>query len=178
MTCLVVVTMMLDVVVAAMLHFGMPATPPPAITHKHNAAQRGWQPSAYQGRLYDRQLDVNYRRCVGQREGQWVYWITDPDGYYGTYQLTRALGVGAGWMVAKELKRTYPHKVAKRIGAQLRAHTPDKWTRFYADMAFWVILRGGTGHGTSGAKHWAGGNWSCTPGMTFKPSMGWYGANA
>lgn len=161
-------------VAAAILTLGGHDTHPPKPLKGHVPSQRGFEPAEYQGRYrYPNQEGV--RRCITQREGQNVYWITDPP-YYGTYQMTKALGVGAAWMIQKELRQMFGDKRGIHIGRTLRAHTPDHWNRYYSDMAWYTVYN--WKHRSSGAHHWAGGNWSCHDGMTWKPAMGWYGANS
>jgi hypothetical protein len=45
---------------------------------------------------------------------------------------------------------------AAALMAKLRLTTPNKWSRYWQDRAFWTIFN----HG-AGASHWAGGYVSC-----------------
>ena len=142
-----------------------PAAAPPAPLAGHVASQRGAAPSAYTGEYYN-PIDEGYRRCVAQREGGHIYWLATGNGYFGTYQMTLALSNGAGWMVQPELVRTYGRKAGTRIARTLRSRPISDWNRHYADMAFWTVLN--WEHRASGARHWAGGRWTCTPGMAWR----------
>lgn len=139
------------------------AVMPVVTATKSDPNQTGRKPSAYQGRFYDSGLEP-YRQCVAQREGRHQYWVTGNNGgYQSTYQMTPALVRGAAWMMTRELKQVY----GKEMGLKIRnilLETPGKrWARQWMDQAFWTVLnwRGKT----SGAQHWAGGRFSCFPGM-------------
>jgi hypothetical protein len=140
----------------------MPVDPPPPTALVSAASQNGLQPSAYTGRKYRAKFE-QFRRCVGQREGRFQYFVTGANGFYeSTYQMTDALVRGAAWEMRPELVAMWGKRGAAIFHVLLDA-PGHRWSRFYMDMAFWTILnaRGDL----SGARHWAGGRFSCTPTM-------------
>ena len=137
-------------------------TPPPLLAQGHDT---GAQPSAYTGHYY-RSVDEGFRLCVGQREGRHQYWVTGSRGrYVGTYQMTRALARGAVWMMAREWAHLYGKAQARHMRVTLHHTDPTKWSREVWDQAFWTVLN--YKGPRSGARHWAGGRYSCTPGMAW-----------
>jgi hypothetical protein len=140
----------------------MPSSPPPPTASVSDPDQTGRQPSAYTGRKY-RAEHEQFRLCVAQREGRFQYGVTGSNGFYeSTYQMTDALVRGAAWEMRDELVDTWGRAGWRTFRVLLR--TPGRnWSRFYMDMAFWTILnaRGDL----SGARHWAGGRFTCQPGM-------------
>jgi hypothetical protein len=140
----------------------MPVEPPPPTASVTDPGQRGLRPSAYQGSKY-RERDEQYRRCVGQREGRFQYFVTGSNGFYeSTYQMTDALVRGAAWEMRAELIDTWGRD-GWRTFRVLLVTPGHRWSRFYMDMAFWTILNARGER--SGARHWAGGRFSCSPGM-------------
>lgn len=147
-------------VLAAALAVAPMADEPPLFSPGRD---QGAQQSAYVGRYYN-PADEGYRKCVAQREGRFQYWTTGANGrYVGTYQMTRALARGAVWMMAKEWADLYGPAVAKRMREQLHTVDPTRWSREVWDQAFWTVLNWSGPR--SGARHWAGGRFTCTPGM-------------
>ena len=74
-----------------------PTAPIPVVTQPSDPSQNGIAPSAYRGRYFRAALEP-FRKCIAQREGRGQYGVTGSNGYYeGTYQMTDALAVGAGW---------------------------------------------------------------------------------
>lgn len=135
------------------------SAPPPVVMDKSDPIQTGYRPSAYTGQYYNEHQEP-YRKCVGQREGRFQYWVTGSNGYYeSTYQMTDALVAGASWMMRPELKKMFGKQRGKEIGEQLLKTPGRKWHRFYMDMAFWTILN--WKGDWNGKKHWAGGRWRC-----------------
>ncbi len=135
------------------------SAPPPVVMSKSDPIQTGYQPSAYTG-LYYNEHQEPYRKCVGQREGRFQYWVTGSNGYYeSTYQMTDALIAGASWMMRPELKKMFGPEKGREIGEQLLKTPGRKWHRFYMDMAFWTILN--WKGDWNGKKHWSGGRWHC-----------------
>jgi hypothetical protein len=140
-----------------------PSYPAP-LADKSDPDQMGYGPSEYTGKFY-REVDEHYRRCVAQREGRFQYWVTGNNGFYeSTFQMTDALVRGASWMIQPELKSMFGARAGKKIALTLRNSPGHKWDRFYMDMAFWTILNWNGPR--SGAFHWAGGRFTCTPGMS------------
>ena len=143
----------------------------------HGSASRlskdlsGWERSAYRGKFYNADQEP-YRKCVGFREASFGYTARGggnldgvPGGDYGgTYQMSPALQRGVTWMLYKELKQEVGKKEAKRLTRILRSIPAEKWNRYWQDAAFYTILN--WKHKASGAHHWAGGRWSCSPTMT------------
>ena len=157
---------MLEILVlAAALFVGPEAaqSPPPVVALRIDPNQTGRQPSAYRGEYFEEAMEP-YRKCVGQREGRFQYWVTGSfSRFFGTYQMTGELVTGAAWMMGAELKSLYGPSTGREIRDTLLGTPGNKWARYYADMAFWTVLnwesRG------SGAHHWAGGRFSCRVGM-------------
>lgn len=144
--------------ISLILAAALVAAPAP-VAAKTDPIQTGYQPSAYTGEYY-REHQEPYRKCVGQREGRFQYWVTGNNGYYeSTYQMTDALVRGAAWMIRPELKDMFGAEEGKRIGDILLVTPGHKWHRFYMDMAFYTILN--YKGEWSGKKHWRGGRWSC-----------------
>lgn len=140
----------------------MPTEPPDVTAPATAASQHGIQHSSYTGRKF-RAQDEPYRRCVAQREGRHQYGVTGSNGMYqGTYQMTAALVRGAAWEMRAELIATWG-SAGRHTFRTLLATPGHRWDRFYQDMAFWTILNARGER--SGAKHWAGGRFTCTPGM-------------
>jgi hypothetical protein len=107
--------------------------------------------SLYQGRHYTGNASNRIRVCIRARESNHDYRAVSRGGTYrGAYQFSRALGVGAGWMIQKELRTTgVPVRQAIRIGRALRANPVNKWSPFYQDLAFWLVWNDG-----AGKHHW------------------------
>ena len=110
---------------------------------------RGYEPSLYTGKWY-KPAHEDVRRCIMQRESHSNYESTSGV-YHGAYQMSRALGVGATWMMQKEVRREFGAE-GLRIVQKLRETTPNNWNRYWQDRAFWTIWREGAGR-----THWHGG---------------------
>ena len=120
----------------------------------------GVQESAYHGKFY-RAGQEAYRKCVLRRESNGHYFSTNRAGdSWGGYQMTKALGVGAAWMIQPELMRLLGKDRGRKVAAWMRSVTPDHWNRWQSDAAFYTVLNW-NGDG-SGAKHWRGGRFTCT----------------
>ena len=106
--------------------------------------------SLYQGRAYQASAN-SIRLCIRDRESNHDYRAVSRGGTYrGAYQMSAALGVGAGWMIQKELRQTgTPKKEAARIGKALRNHPVNQWHPYYQQMAFWLVWDEG-----NGKHHW------------------------
>ena len=113
----------------------------------------GFMPSLYQGKWFMASAE-GIRRCIILRESHANYQATNGT-YHGAYQMSRELGVGATWMMQKEVRREMGEE-GVRILEALRELTPNKWNRYWQDRAFWTIWRNG-----AGSKHWAGGAHNC-----------------
>lgn len=148
------------VITAALL---LPATTPdvviPVVASKTSEVQTGVRDSLYTGKFYDPQYEEK-RKCIVRRESNGHYFSTNrAGGYFGAYQMTAPLAVGAGWMMRGELRKMYGFQIGTEIARKLRATPAHKWHRFYQDMAFWTIA-GWKGAG-SGLHHWRGGRFYC-----------------
>ena len=122
----------------------------------------GVQASAYHGKFY-RAGQEAYRRCILRRESNGHYYSTNRSGdSWGGYQMTKALGVGAAWMLQPELMRLLGKDRGRKVAEWMRSVTPDRWNRWQQDAAFSTILN--WQYDGSGAKHWSGGRWTCTLG--------------
>ncbi len=108
----------------------------------------GFLPSLYLGKWFmPGKEDV--RRCIVLRESHANYRASNGT-YFGAYQMSAALGVGATWMMQSEVKKEFGDEGVK-IVQLLRTMTPNKWNRYWQDRAFWTIWRGG-----AGSQHWGG----------------------
>lgn len=151
--------MLTSFVLAAALTVTGPTAPPPPAVSTHAAIQTGVQDSHYTGKFY-RKSQERKRKCIVRRESNGHYFSTNrANGYFGAYQMNKALAVGAGWMMRTELRKMYGMKQGTQIARKLRATEPHKWHRFYQDMAFYTLANW-NGEG-SGLKHWHGGRFSC-----------------
>ena len=104
--------------------------------------------SLYQGRHYVPK-DNDERLCIRQRESRHDYRAVSSTGKYrGAYQFSPELGVGAAWMIQRELKRQGVED-AEAIGEDLRSHPVNQWAPVFQDMAFWLVWNDG-----KGARHW------------------------
>lgn len=151
--------MLIPLILTAALTFSGPAEPPPPAMPTHSAVQTGVEASAYHGKFY-RKSQEKKRRCIVKRESNGHYYSTNrANGYFGAYQMNRALAVGAAWMMRDELRKMFGHTVGTEISRMLRVTEPHKWHRFYQDAAFYTIANW-NGNG-SGFKHWRGGRFAC-----------------
>jgi len=108
----------------------------------------GFKPSLYLGKWFmPGKEDV--RRCIIDRESHSNYRANNGS-YFGAYQMSRDLAVGATWMMQKEIRDEFGAE-GVNIVQVLRKQTPDKWNRYWQDRAFWTIWRNG-----EGADHWGG----------------------
>ena len=104
--------------------------------------------SLYQGRHYVPEHN-DKRLCIRQRESRHDYRAVSSTGKYrGAYQFSPELGVGAAWMIQRELKRQGVQE-AEAIGEDLRSHPVNQWAPVFQDMAFWLVWNDG-----KGARHW------------------------
>lgn len=110
----------------------------------------GFLPSLYLGKWFmPGKEDV--RKCIVDRESNANYRANNGT-YFGAYQMSRELGVGATWMMQREVRKEFGDEGMDIVQA-LRKLTPDRWNRYWQDRAFWTIWRSG-----EGARHWAGGS--------------------
>ena len=114
---------------------------------------RGFLPSLYQGKWYMPNRE-NVRRCIMDRESHSNYRASSGT-YFGAYQMSAALAVGATWMMQDEVRKEMGAEGVAIVKA-LRGITPNKWNRYWQDRAFWTIWRNG-----DGASHWGGGARNC-----------------
>ena len=104
--------------------------------------------SLYTGRFFVERTEA-LRRCIRWHESRHAYGQKIGK-YRGAYQLSPAMGVGAGWMIQKELRLTLPKNSAIKIGRTLRASKVNDWSMYWQDMAFWIVWNHGDGR-----SHWA-----------------------
>ncbi len=117
---------------------------------------RGVFPSAYIGAYYDSRYEKK-RKCIVDRESHGYYTVRSANGLYnGAYQMTASLGVGATKKMLSSVAAEVGASTAAALMAKLRTTTPNKWSRYWQDRAFWTIFN----HG-SGASHWSGGYINC-----------------
>jgi len=117
---------------------------------------RGVYASAYVGAYYDKRFETK-RRCIVSRESHGYYTVRSANGLYnGAYQVTSSLGVGVTKKMLASVAAEVGPSAAAALMAKLRLTTPNKWSRYWQDRAFWTIFN----HG-AGAAHWAGGYVSC-----------------
>lgn len=110
----------------------------------------GFGPSLYLGKWFmPGKEDV--RRCIVERESHSNYRASNGS-YFGAYQMSAELAVGATWMMQGEIKKEFGDEGEKIVKA-LRKLTPDKWNRYWQDRAFWTIWSAPEGRGPG---HWGG----------------------
>jgi hypothetical protein len=114
----------------------------------------GLQPSRYTGAFYRPELE-NLRACVVKRESGGRYSVVSSGGrYFGAYQMSKELGIGATWMMLPEHKELLGADVAKTLLADLRKTPVHKWSRYWQDAAFSTVHN--WERNSSGAHHWRG----------------------
>ncbi|MFN8159192.1 MAG: peptidoglycan-binding domain-containing protein [Candidatus Nanopelagicales bacterium] len=117
---------------------------------------RGVYASAYIGSYYDKRFEAK-RRCIVNRESHGYYTVRSANGMYnGAYQMTASLGVGVTKKMLSSVAAEVGASTAASLMAKLRTTTPNRWSRYWQDRAFWTIFN----HG-AGASHWAGGYVNC-----------------
>ena len=117
---------------------------------------RGVYASAYVGSYYDSRFEAK-RRCIVSRESHGYYTVRSANGLYnGAYQMTSSLGVGVTKKMLASVAAEVGSTTAATLMANLRRTTPNRWSRYWQDRAFWTVFN----HG-SGASHWAGGYVNC-----------------
>jgi hypothetical protein len=111
--------------------------------------------SLYQGKWFMPKHEGR-RQCIMKRESSGNYEAVSARGLYrGAYQMSRALAVGATWMMQREVRREMGDEGVRML-RQLREIPPNKWNRYWQDRAFWTVWS----HG-KGKRHWRGGAHSC-----------------
>jgi hypothetical protein len=114
----------------------------------------GYLPSLYQGKWYMPRKE-SIRRCILSRESHANYRVVGAGTYFGAYQMSRGLAVGATYIMQKEVRHEMGIE-GVRIVRALRKVNPNAWNRYWQDRAFWTIWHHGAGKG-----HWGGGAHSC-----------------
>ena len=134
---------------------------PPPITQPASAKVMNTAHLPYSGK-YAMSSQKNYTLCVLRRESNNHWHSTNRSGgYAGGFQFSYALTRGSTWMIAPELKAMYGKQQGRIISAALRDTPMNKWSPFYQHMAFATVLN--WQRPNSGAHHWAGGRFTCTP---------------
>jgi hypothetical protein len=113
----------------------------------------GYLPSLYTGKWFKPGKE-DVRRCIMDRESNFNYRANNGT-YFGAYQMSAPLAVGATWMMQREIRKEFGQEGMDIVQA-LRKLTPDKWNRYWQDRAFWTIWRDG-----EGKQHWHGGGSDC-----------------
>ncbi len=119
----------------------------------------GIEPSLYRGRFYRSAIEPK-RLCIVRRESEGHYFSVNHTGKYrGAYQVSPELARGATWMMLPEHEQLLGSARAQALMAQLRTTPFDRWTRYWQDALFSTVMN--WKYTGSGAKHWAGGRWTC-----------------
>ena len=115
----------------------------------------GFMKSLYQGKWYMPKKEA-VRRCIIDRESNFDYEAVSRGGLYrGAYQMSRALAIGATWMMQKEVRKEMGDEFVA-ILKHLRQIPTHKWNRYWQDRAFWTVWRKGDGR-----RHWGSGARNC-----------------
>ncbi len=114
---------------------------------------RGYEPSLYTGKWYMPGLE-DTRQCIIERESHANYRASNGV-FHGAYQMSAALGDGAAWMMQREVRKELGDQGVDLM-QQLRRTTPNNWSRYWQDRAFWTIWRNGAGR-----HHWGSGISGC-----------------
>jgi hypothetical protein len=104
---------------------------------------------------------ADWVKCVAERESHSNPRSTNrANGYFGMFQFNDALTDGATWMMLDWIRTWHPKP--REFAAYLRTVEMHKWPRNLQIAAMVETLnhRGKW----SGARHWAGGRYSCKPG--------------
>jgi hypothetical protein len=141
--------------VALTAALALPATAPAHITdpiviggHDHDGT------SLYVGEHY---VDAHesIRQCITHNESRGAYDANTGTGKYrGAYQFSTDMGVGAAWMIQRDLRKTVSASLARGIGEHLRETVVNKWHPYWQDYAFWLVWDKG-----NGKSHWDSVRW-------------------
>lgn len=108
----------------------------------------GVMESLYRGKWFNAK-DEDTRRCIVRKETGGNYESVSAGGLYrGAYQMSKALAVGAAWMMLDEVRKEFGADAASDV-EQLRSTPVQQWNRYWQDRAFWTIWRNG-----AGSDHW------------------------
>jgi hypothetical protein len=148
--------------IGLMLSVATPSLPsPPAVTTSKTAPEMSAPVLLYHGK-YALPNQKEFTLCVLKRESNNHWFSTNRSGgYAGGFQFSYALTKGSTWMIEPELKTMFGNKAGHDIAVTLRKTPMQKWGPFYQHMAFATVLNWSKPN--SGARHWAGGRWTCTP---------------
>jgi hypothetical protein len=148
--------------IGLMLSITTPSLPaPPAITMSKSAPEMSAPVLLYNGK-YALPGQREFTLCVLKRESNNHWFSTNRSGgYAGGFQFSYALTKGASWMIEPELITMFGKTTGHDIAVTLRKTPMQKWGPFYQHMAFATVLNWNGKN--SGARHWAGGRWTCTP---------------
>jgi hypothetical protein len=123
----------------------------------HPAANQmvGVADSLYRGKWFVKRHEPR-RKCIIRRESKANYEAVSAGGLYrGAYQMSRALAIGATWMMQPEVRKEMGAEGLAMVEA-LRGVPPNKWNRYWQDRAFWTVWAKG-----EGKRHWRSGVRSC-----------------
>ena len=110
--------------------------------------------SLYVGEHYVKAHE-SIRKCITWHESRDAYDANTGTGKFrGAYQLSRDMGVGAAWMIQRDLRKTMSATLAKEIGEILRETVVNKWHPYWQDYAFWLVWDKG-----NGKSHWDSVRW-------------------
>lgn len=149
------------VLVAALLTTITPfADASPELTAPASAPEMTGPHLPYQGKYRITAQDA-FTRCVLKRESNFHWFSTNRSGgYFGGFQFSQRLTVGASWMMQPELKATFGKTTGLRIARTLRTTPMHKWRPYWQHMAFATVLN--WQEPGSGRHHWAGGRFTCS----------------
>jgi len=135
------------------------ATHTPALTAPATAAVMTGPHLPYAGKYRVKGQD-KWTLCIQRRESNHHWFSTNRrGGYAGAFQFNDALKRGAAWMMLPELTTMFGKHKANTISYRLRVTPMNKWRPYWQHMAFATVLN--WEHPASGAKHWAGGRFTC-----------------
>lgn len=141
--------------VALTAALALPATAPAHLTDPiENIQHENDATSLYVGEYYVKAHDKN-RQCIKFHESRNAYDANTGTGKFrGAYQLSLDMGVGAGWMIQRDLRKTMSATMAKTIGEHLRGTLVNNWHPYWQDYAFWLVWDKG-----NGKSHWNSVRW-------------------
>ena len=107
---------------------------------------RGYEPSAYRGKWFDRKTEP-IRKCIGTRESHFQYMMSNGGAYQ--FMASSRWPISLTWMLKPEARQMFGKKQANRMQRELRERPVNQWSRYWQDAAFWVVWRHGAGR-----HHW------------------------
>lgn len=125
---------------------GVTATMPELLRKHSPQSVRGYEPSSYRGKWFDKKYEP-VRKCIVKRESGGAYMMRGG----GAYQFMSydRWPISLAWMMKKETRHMYGNAEANRMWDVLSRHEVNQWSRYWQDFAFWRVWR--HGHGRA---HW------------------------